>query len=376
MTDKISYVYPIHEKISFNAISLNHIKYLREERYRPVSRDDNDQNDIKIQGIEIQDIDWSELGNVALDDSTKVLLHPILYPFGSPKQLSQNSRSFSRLLDSKCKIGGFEVSDFDKMSNLSIEILNKLDLVIVPSNWSKDAYIHSGVKSHIEVLPHGIPDEFLDDSVADTANNEIMNLRKRRENGDILILYFMLHSPYRKGANLVTEVMKRIQSKFKNVYLVFKSPGFLDIECPGVNGIELRNWMDINDTKALYDTCDICICPSRGGGFELNAIESASRGIPSLVPNGGCFLDYIDYVIPINISNREVKLNTWNLVHTGHGFEVDIDNFEEKHTDVINNLEKYKSQFRKRSTDIRNRFSWRNIVDTLERYLGKYEFIG
>lgn len=98
--------------------------------------------------------------------------------------------------------------------------------------------------------------------------------------------------------------MKRIQNKFNNVYLVFKSPGVITRECPGVNGIGLRDWMDDNDIKLLYDTCDICICPSMGGGFELNALEGTSRGLPTLVPNSGCFLDYIDYLIPINLNDK------------------------------------------------------------------------
>jgi glycosyltransferase involved in cell wall biosynthesis len=364
MNNKIWYVYPIYKKISFNVISSNHIKHLK-----------GNSRDIKKQNIEIQEIDWSELTTVSFDNDTGVLLHPILYPFGSPSQFGQYARSFSRLLDSKCKIGGFDVSDSDKVSKFSVEILNKLDLIMVPSNWSRNAYINSGVKSSVEVLPHGIPDEFLDDNIVNTFNSDIINLRKRKENGDILILYFMLHSPYRKGADLVTEVMKRIQNKFKNVYLVVKSPGVLARECPGINGTGLRDWMSTNDIKTLYDSCDICICPSRGGGFELNALEAVSRGLPTLVPNGGCFLDYIDYLAPIDLNNKVIKLFTGNQIHTGNGFEIDIDDFERKLVDVISNLEEYKIQFRKNAIDVRNKLSWRSTIKILEEYLEKYEFI-
>lgn len=364
--NKISYVYPIYDKSSFNVVSSNHIKYLRN-----ISRD-----------IQIQEIDWSKLVDITSKKDINVLLHPILYPFGSPSQFGQNSRNFSRLLDVKHKIGGFDVADSDKISPFSVEILNKLDLIMVPSNWAKDAYINSGVKSPVEILPHGIPDEFLDSNTTITSTNgqlklskDIINLRKRKEEGNILILYFMMHSSYRKGTDLVTDVMKRIQNKFKNVQLVFKSPGVLGRECPGVNGIMFRDWMDINDMKLLYDTCDICICPSRGGGFELNALEAVSRGVPTLAPNGGCFLDYIDYLIPINLNNKKFQLFVGNPIHIGNGFEVDIDDFEAKLIEVINNIEEYKTRFRKNSTYIRDKLSWRNTAKILEGYLRKYEFI-
>lgn len=359
MNNKIWYVYPIYREISFNVISSHHITYLR----------NNSKN------IKIQEADWNGLGNILYDKGASVLLHPVLYPFGSQSQFGQYARSFSMLIDSKRKIGGFDIADSDKMSKFSVEILNKLDLIIVPSNWSRDAYINSGVKSPVEVVPFGVPDEFLNENIANTYNKDIINLRKRKENGDILVLYFVLHSPYRKGADLVAEVMKRIHDKFKNVCLVVKSPNTIPGEYQGVNTVILKDWMNINDIRALYDTCDICICPSRGGGFELNALEAVSRGLPTLVPNGGCFLDYISYMIPIDLSNRTIKLFTGNQIHVGNGFEVDMDNFERKLIGVFDNLEKYKYLFRRNSENVKKALSWRNAIKTLEERLKKYEFI-
>lgn len=365
MNDKILYVYPKYKEISFSVISSHHITYLR-----------NNWKDTKIKNIQIQIADWNELGNIVQNIDISVLLHPILYPFGSQNQFSQYARSFSRLLDSEQKIGGFDIADSDKMSKFSVEILNKFDLIMVPSSWSRYAYINSGVKSPVEIVPFGIPDEFLDNNIAHTSNENIINLRKRKENEDILILYFMLHSPYRKGADLVTEVMKRVQREFKNVYLVVKSSKVLPGEYPGVNTIILKDWTNINDVKALYDSCDICICPSRGGGFELNALEAVSRGLPTLVPNGGCFMDYIDHLIPIDLNNKVIKLFTGNQIHTGNGFEVDIDDFERKLTETICNLKDYKYRFRKNATNVRDKFSWRNTIKILEKCLINYEFIG
>lgn len=175
--NKISYIYSIYAKSSFNVVSSNHIKYLRMSKAISNS-----------QYIQIEEVDWSKLVDITSKNDINVLLHPILYPFSSPGQFSQNSRHFSRLLDIKHKIGGFDVADSDKISPFSVEILNKLDLIMVPSNWTKDAFINSGVKSPIEILPFGIPDEFLDDNTVITSNNQQLKLSKDIINKDIINL--------------------------------------------------------------------------------------------------------------------------------------------------------------------------------------------
>lgn len=358
----ISYIYPVHDADSFNVIASNHIRYLR----------DNWLNEKKQ--CNIYEIDWSKLANIDWTNQS-ILLHPILYPFAFPQTFRENSRNFSRLLKMKYKVGGFDVADSDKISQLAVDILNKLDLVIVPSNFARDSYINSGVKTPVEILPHGIPDEFLNDEPINTNNSDIMNLWNIKERGNIFVLYFLLHSHRRKGADLVAEVMRRIQSKYKNIIMVCKGPGVVERNFPGVNAIGLRSWMNIDDIRLLYDICDILICPSRGGGFELNALEAVSRGIPTLVPNGGCFLDYIDYFIPINLNNEKVQPLKGNPIHIGYGFEADINDFETQLIDAINNLEIYRSQFTQNSKNVRENCSWRNVAKTLEGYLKKYEFI-
>jgi glycosyltransferase involved in cell wall biosynthesis len=167
--------------------------------------------------------------------------------------------------------------------------------------------------------------------------------------------------------------MKKIQNKYENVYLVIKGgdhPYFT-----GSKIVYVRSWMENNDLKLLYDTCDICLSPSRGGGFELNAIEAASRGLPTLVPNGCCFLDLMRYFIPINLNNKAVQPLPGNPVHIGYGCEVDINDFELKLIDVINRLDHWKNHFRNNVREIRDKYTWRNTANILDDYLKLYGFI-
>ena len=359
---RISYIYPLDSTHSFHIVAVNHIKYLKEKYLN------------NGQHIEIEETDWSELSNIDWPEKRNVLIHPFLYPFASAESFIQNSKNFARLLAMKNKIGGFDVADSDKISKSAADLINKIDLMMVPSNFVKDAYIKSGVTIPVEVLPHGISDEFLSEYITDTDNKKILKLRKMKEKGNaILILYFLVHSPHRKGADLVMRVMKRIQKKFKNVYLVVKGKNrsyFSEIR-----SICIDSWISDNDLVALYDTCDICLSPSRGGGFELNALEAISRGIPTLVPNGGCFLSLINYFIPVDISDKVIQPLPGNPIHTGFGCQVSMDDFENKLTDVINRLDYWKEHFKDNTKEIRDKYTWKNTAKILDEYLRNYGFI-
>jgi glycosyltransferase involved in cell wall biosynthesis len=384
LQNRISYIYPVYKADSFHIVASNHTKYLR---HKYLADDKH---------VEIEEIDWFQLATIDWKEKRNILIHPFLYPFASPESFKYNLENFAKLLSMKNKIAGFDVADSNRISNLAVDLVNKIDLMMVPSTFAKNAYIKSGVDIPIEILPHGIVDEFIiTDPISDQRdgntniysthannistnnnnmyNNELIKLIKMKQDGNILVLYFLIHSEHRKGADLVKNVMKRIQNKFRNVYLVVKSKNtayFSDIR-----SVNITSWMDNNDLRLLYDTCDICLSPSRGGGFELNALEAISRGIPTLVTNGCCFTDLINYFIPIDLSRKIVQPLPGNAIHIGTGCEVDINDFDKKLTDVINRLDYWKEYFRNNSNEIKEKYSWRNTADMLNNYLIQYGFI-
>lgn len=334
--------------------------------------------------FEIVDIAYDALkdpGWMNWTEKRNILLHPFLYPFATAYKLNETIKTFGSLLGMKNKIGGFDVSDSDKISSIAVLMINKLNLIMVPSSWCRDAFIGSGVRSEIvQVLPHGISNEFISVGLGeglDTGNGEINMLRELKKGGNILVLFFCVHSEWRKGADLVAEVMRRIQRKggiMSKVLLVVKSECDLGREYPGVRAVKVGGWLDGNDLRRLYDTCDILISPSRGGGFELNALEGASRGLVTLVTGGGCFTDLMQYYIPIEVG-KNVQPLPGNPVHIGFGPEVDLGDFERKLEDAIVRLDELRGVFRDRSKEIRERYTWKNTALKLEEYLKRYEFI-
>lgn len=409
---RLVYVYPMGQKQSFNLVAKHQIKFFN-ERYLA------DKGLTFDKYVEIQELDWSEVSGDVSDvcnwrEKRNILLHPFLYPFTSKESFLNNARNFARLLVAKNKIGGFDVSDSDKISDIAVELINRVDLIMVPSTFSKDAFINSGVRPEIvQVLPHGLDDYFLMDDVdveSDVESNSFNEdedyyknvdnedidsksnsdigktfnkLRELREKGKILILYFVLHSGYRKGADLVERVFKRLEKRLEEdgnkneVCLVVRSKSFKYFENMDSkdNVILVDEWLSNKDLVKLYDICDICLVPSRGGGWEMNAMEAASRGLITLVPNAGCFLDMKDYLLMVNIDkDKVVKPLAGNPIHIGNGYEVDMNDFENKLLGVINNFHEYKDRFDKNMYDIRDEYSWRNTVIELDNILSRYGF--
>jgi len=356
----LTYIYPSLRECAFYEISMEHIKQLQKR-------------------ISIRSLREDYLDRPYLRIRSNVLVHPIMYVFlGDRREMMPNRiRRLQRILESYPKIGGFDVADTDRLSQEAVDVLNKLDLIIVPSKASKECYKRSGVRTHVEVLPHGLNNAFLSDHSVGVPQELHRLFWLRRRTRSILCLFNLLHSGYRKGADLVYEVMRRIQQEYDHVYLVVKRGYGIDPylgRLLSLRTIEVAGWFSYDKLRLLYDLCDICLVPSRGGGFEWNALEAMARGLVTLVPNAGCFLDYAEKAVRIRIA-RKVKVFENNPIHVGRGYEVDIDDFYSKLRDVIENLDEYRIRAAKNARKIRAKYYWCRIGDRLFNILSNHGFV-
>ena len=293
------------------------------------------------------------------------------------EQYGKKIQRLKKLLRIKNKLGGFETADSDRISRWAVDILNHMDLVIVPSTFAKNTIQNSGVVTPVEVLPHGIPDEFLNPNriVTHPQLAELLDFKIKHK--AIFILHHLPHSGYRKGSDLVYEVMKKVQEKYPNTYLIVKRLNVLDHmlgKLLSLRSFEIGEELSWKDYVNLYDICDICLVPSRGGGFEVPAIEAIARGVPTLVPDAGCFKDYIQYTVPITVNSYPEVLPE-NPIHIGRGFEVSLEDFYDKLTHVIENLEDYKRKFGKYAKEVREKYAWGKICNRLVEILRHYGFM-
>ncbi len=360
---ELYYIYPMWQWGSFHNISKEHINHLR--KY-----------------IKVQEIDESVLDNMVWAGGKNILLHPIGYILlGDRKEKFEHKlKRLTKLNSISERIGGFDTADSSQISDIFVSVLNQMDLVFVPSYWAKDVYEKSGVTTWVEVLPHGLPREFLSEPGEDfiPANRAIADLVElKKKHRAKLVLFFLMHSGYRKGADLVAKVMRVIQKNNKNVFLVVKTHNVLDPffgHFRGLQMINVRGWFNELELRQLYDICDIVVCPSRGGGFELNALEGIARGKPTLFTDAMCFEDYRDFGVPIDVE-REVRVLPGNPLHVGMGYEVSIEDFISKLERVLKRYSYYKRKALKASKYVRKHYSWDKICETLYNKLVEAKFI-
>ena len=356
---EIYYVYPKWKNVSFTKIANAHIEQLKPK-------------------IKVQEIDEDVLDNLMWLRPRNILLHPVLYVTIGDKAglFDARQKRLKSVLKVKGKLGGFETSDSDELSKKAINTINSLDVLFLPSHFAVKVFKKSGAKVPLHRIPHGISDVMCSPNrnITNPTIQEMLKLKKRK--GAILILYFLLHSKYRKGADLAYEALRFIQEKHKDFYLVLKGGGGNDIitrRLKTLRCIEINTWMAEDVLKQLYDVCDMLIVPSRGGGFELNALEGMARALPTIVPNAGCFKDYTKYAISLPITKHPTVFPD-NPIHIGKGWEVSIDDLALAMEKVINDLDGHKEMAMNNSKIIQKEYNWQRIGLELFKHIQNYGF--
>jgi len=351
----IYYVYPMFKNMSFSLIAEQHIRYLERK-------------------VKVQKIPEDVLDNLMWIKPRNILLHPILYmTMGERKEMLEDRRKRLRNIQKVAGvIGGFETADSDKISKEAVKILNQLNVIFMPSKFAVDCYKNSGVEIPIHIIPHGLGPSMLttNKDITHTPIKSIANIKKRDDL--VLVLYFVTHSEYRKGADIVADAMSFIQEKHKDVILVVKS-GSLPSRFNTLKTMLVPFWLNDDQLRQLYDVCDMLLVPSRGGGFELNALEGIARGLPTLVPNAGCFKDYSDYAIPLPITGNP-KVFPDNPIHIGRGWETNADHLAHAIETVLSRLDAWKETANAYSQIVKKDYSWEAICDNLFNLLVQYKF--
>jgi glycosyltransferase involved in cell wall biosynthesis len=352
---KLYYVYPRFQNMSFTRIAEAHIAGIQD----------------KINVVKVHE---DYLDNLLWLDPRNILLHPILYvTMGHTKDMTKSRyRRLAAILKVRRHLGGFETADSDMISQEAVKILDNFEVIFLPSTWAVNCFKKSGVQTPCELLPHGLSNEMISDTktISDPDIKGLLDDKTKKK--AIFVLFFCLHSEYRKGADIVADAMRFLQQKHNNLWIVIKSPRINNV-LQGLRMHHVGRWLNEDQLRQLYDICDILIVPSRGGGFELNALEGIARGLPTLAPNGGCFSDYSDCIVPLKITSTP-KVFPDNPIHVGNGWETSSDELAYTLEKVIDNLEWWKEKAKESSIKVKERYSWKSICDNLYSLLGKYGF--
>ena len=365
---RVYYAYPMWHTVSFSLIAKKHIEYMRK---RP--------------GVAVYEIDELQVPNFVPHARGTLVVHPAFFIMtrvldSFRKRVEDLSgwtveRYYSWWRAHIEQLVGVDVCDSDRYSELAVELANMLDKFILPSRYCVEVARRSGVKTRVFYVPHGVdPEWYTTPNLWEAAPVSSLHpalieiyLYKRRK-GKRVLLYWLWHSSERKGFPELAQVYRRLAQRRRDVILVMKTTGptvpelmsLVDVGVVGVYG-----WLDDTSKMALYDLADVTLNFSRGGGFELNCLESLARGTPCVASEHGSWTEYVPRFLQVK-KGRRVQPLPGNQIHAGYGYAVDVDDAVEKLDWILDNYEEVKARTEEwREKFLSRLYRWDIIADRL-----------
>jgi len=339
---EIWYVYPTHHTVSFTFIAKAHIALLKRK-------------------YTVQEVPERSFVNLKPYTRPIVFIHPLFYA---------TLNRYAQYLEVRGRYKaciGVEVADSDRISPKAAHLANTTDAMIVPSQWARRAFLRSGVNVPVYVVPHGLRPIFRGARLPPTNPllKKALELKRRRKL--IYIAFFVWHSPYRKGYDLVIKVMREIQKTHPNAYLLVWEGAFhgrLSQIARTLKGHFVLGWVSTRTLVEILDMSDIYLLFSRGGGFECAGLEALARGCIVLAPDKGAWTEYLPQESLVKTA-RMVPVFSNNPVHVGFGAELSPVHAVNKLHEILDNLPEWKAKYSRYAREVREKWAWPKMAPKL-----------
>jgi len=185
---------------------------------------------------------------------------------------------------------GFAVFETYSPPEKWVEILNKNDAIIVPSQFNYKIFSHMGIKKPIYYIPH-----CLDMNVYNKKVNKLKEYDK-------FTFLFLGTWKERKGYKVLVEAFLKEFNENENVQLLIKTdkPQYAEQYINsikkqiGINkgfaAINFENRVfDEKDLPKFIKSADCLVSPSLGEGFGIPGLQSMALGVPVIITDfAGC----------------------------------------------------------------------------------------
>ena len=228
-------------------------------------------------------------GGISIDDEQR----SVALTWGPLDRLSDTYWRYSRLNV------GYTFCDYTFVSPAEREACGRLDAVFVPSAFSRQALVNSGVSVPVHVWPHGVWVDG-DDPVQDTDSAQ----------EDVITFLFAGVAQERKGiSELLDAFTLAFPPEVKDVRLIVKSADWGRLErwaalFPDGRITWLHALFDRAQMNRLYRSVSCLVMPTRAESFCLPLLEAMAAGVPVMYTDHGGHLDFcspeVGYPIPVS----------------------------------------------------------------------------
>jgi glycosyltransferase involved in cell wall biosynthesis len=251
-----------------------------------------------------------------------------------------------------------------------------LDILLVTSNFVRDACIHSGVTTNIEVVGNGC-DHILNIPIA---KQSPVPLHDRRR-----IMHVSTCFP-RKGADLLVRAFAEAFTTDDKVELIIKTTPnphnqiisqITDVKklfpnCPPIEVIDRS--LGTSELVALYRTADLLVAPTRGEGFGLPLAEALLWNIPVAATAYSGQIDFCNAHTSYLIDYRLVP----SQAHVSGAFSVWAEPLISSISQQIKIALDDGSDAKKRTATgrdlIKKYFTWENVAERVMKALSRLPF--
>lgn len=224
--------------------------------------------------------------------------------------------------------------EFSSLSKRFLEIFLQADELWVPSNFTRRAFVNSGIPfEKVQIVPNGIDPELFQPS------GEAYPLKTNKK----LKFLFVGGTTYRKGIDILLQAYVSNFTAKDDVVLVIKDMGtesfYLGQTAQDrINLIQntegapeiiyIKEYLTEKEMASLYRACDVFISPYRGEGFSLPTLEAMASGLPVIVTEGGATEDFVLQEFGWKIPSYQISIGEYidndPLVSEAFLFEPDV----------------------------------------------------
>ncbi len=264
--------------------------------------------------------------------------------------------------------------EFSALPKDFVEIFNKADEIWTPSNYSRQAFLNSGIDfNKVQIMPNGIDPELFRPG----------GDRYHIDTDKKVKFLFVGGTIPRKGIDVLLDAYERAFTRSDDVCLVVKDMGGESfykgqtdkarqrLETFGNNPtapqlIYINDELAEDEIASLYRACDVYVSPYRGEGFSLPTLEAMACGVPVVVTEGGATDDFVDdsygWLIPsVPISIGE-EIPPYKLTAEGFALGPDIGELTSILRDIYDNPSEIISKAMIASSTARSKWTWKRAT--------------
>lgn len=205
---------------------------------------------------------------------------------------------------------GFSQNDFFGGQGYRVENFRDQDIVVTPSQWSREKIVRFGFPAdRVHVVHHGVDAEYFYPVSADERSAIRRQLGIQEDEYCFLNIGAM---SINKGIDILVKSFARLALRVPNVRLVLKDQSTLyGIQAQQVvqdclrtltaeesaavvqRAVILNQNLDLSQLRLLHGAADCYVSPYRAEGFNLPVLEAMGCGTPVIVTGGGATDEFV-----------------------------------------------------------------------------------